>query len=286
MNKLLTIILGPTAVGKSGYAVEFAQKIGSPIISCDSRQLYKELNIGVARPEPEQLQAVKHYFIADHSISDYYTAGLYEIEAMELLQTLFQSHDHLVMAGGSGLYIDALCSGLDDFPAADQELRSNLMRRYDEEGAESLRADLKLLDKESYLSIDIANKQRLIRALEVTISTGKPFSQWKTMPRKERPFKIEKIGLMRPREELYKRIDDRVDIMMQQGLLQEAEALLPFRNLPALNTVGYKELFDHFDGKISLDEAVDRIKRNSRHYAKRQITYWKRDSQINYQVLK
>jgi tRNA dimethylallyltransferase len=275
--KRLVLIVGPTASGKSDYAIEVAKQYQSPIISCDSRQIYKELKIGTAPPTEEQLRDVRHYFIFSHSIHDYYTAGKYELEALELMYELYKEHDTLVMAGGSGLYADAVCYGIDDFPAADMELREELTARAKEEGGiEALRQELRILDRESYDSIDIANPQRIVRALEVTLSTGKKFSSFKSFRKKEREFEIERIVLSLPREELYDRINKRVDKMMEQGLLKEAESMLSFRNRPALKTVGYKELFDYFDGKTSLDEAVGMIKQNTRRYAKRQITWFRK----------
>lgn len=279
---ILRIILGPTAVGKTDYAIAEAQAVGSPVVSCDSRQLFREMRIGTARPDDAQLAAVPHYFIADRSVRDGCTAGQYELEALALLERLFQDHDVVVMAGGSGLYIDALCNGLDDFPPADPALRADLSRRLREEGVASLRAELRLLDPESYAALDPANGQRIVRALEVTIGTGRKFSSFKTRPEKPRPFTIEKIGLKRPRPELYARIDARVDQMMAEGLLEEARSLLPQRDLPALNTVGYKELFGYFDGTYDLAEAVRLIKRNTRHYAKKQLTWWARDPSIRW----
>lgn len=278
-EKELILIFGPTAVGKTDYSIEMAKEYGSPVISCDSRQIFKEMKIGTAPPSEEQLRQVKHYFIFSHSVTDYYTAGKYELEALALLEELFKNHDHLVMCGGSGLYIDALCNGLDDFPEADQTLRAELMRRLQEEGIESLRMELKMLDPESYESIDLANHQRIVRALEVTLMTGRKFSSFKTQVRKQRPFRIRKIYLDREREELYDRINRRVDIMMADGLLAEAESLLCYRHMPALNTVGYKELFAYFDGNVSLEEAVELIKRNSRRYAKRQQTWWRKEEE-------
>ena len=278
----LRIILGPTAVGKTDYAIAEALRVGSPVVSCDSRQLYRELRIGVARPDDAQLAAVPHYFIADRSISEPCSAGAYELEALQLLEKLFRDHETVVMAGGSGLYIDALCNGLDDFPDADPELRAQLSERLRTEGAAALRADLRVLDPETYATIDPANGQRIVRALEVTIATGRKYSSFKTHPAKERPFTIVKTGLKRPRPELYARIDARVDRMMEEGLLEEAPALLPHRSLPALNTVGYKELFDYFDGRYDLSEAVRLIKRNTRHYAKKQLTWWARDPSIQW----
>ena len=278
----LQIILGPTAVGKTDYAIAEALRVGSPVVSCDSRQLYRELRIGVARPDDAQLAAVPHYFIADRSISEPCSAGAYELEALQLLEKLYRDHETVVMAGGSGLYIDALCNGLDDFPDADPELRAQLSERLRTEGVAALRADLRVLDPETYATIDPANGQRIVRALEVTIATGRKYSSFKTHPAKERPFTIVKTGLKRPRPELYARIDARVDRMMEEGLLEEARALLPHRSLPALNTVGYKELFDYFDGCYDLAEAVRLIKRNTRHYAKKQLTWWARDPSIHW----
>ena len=279
-DKELLLVFGPTAVGKTDYAIDLAERCGSPVISCDSRQIFREMKIGTAPPSQEQLQRVRHYFIFSHSVTQYYTAGKYELEALALLEELFKTHDQLVMCGGSGLYIDALCNGLDDFPEADQDLRASLMRRLQTEGIESLRMELKRLDPASYETIDLANHQRIVRALEVTLMTGRTFSSFKTSPKKERPFAIRKIYLDRDREVLYDRINRRVDVMMEQGLLEEARSLLPYRSMPALNTVGYRELFDYFDGKQTLDQAVELIKRNSRRYAKRQQTWWRKDEEF------
>ncbi len=282
MRKLL-IILGPTAVGKTDYSIETALKYDSPVISCDSRQIFKEMSIGTAVPSAEQLSAVQHYFIQDHSIHGNYTAGKYELEAVALLERLFdEGHEVLVMCGGSGFYIDAVCNGLDDFPPADQALRARLSERLRTEGVDSLRFELKRLDPESYAAIDIANGQRVVRALEVCLMTGRKFSSFKTAPSKKRSFEIEKIGLTRPRDILYDRINRRVLQMMDEGLEDEARSLYPFRDCPALQTVGYRELFDCFDGKTTLDEAVGLIQRNTRHYAKRQMTWWGRDHDINW----
>lgn len=300
--KRLIIILGPTAVGKTDYSIETALHYGSPVISCDSRQIYREMTIGTAVPSASQLQAVKHYFIHSHSVTELYTAGKYELEAVALIERLFaEGHETLVMAGGTGFYIDAVCNGLDDFPAADESLRAELMERLREEGVESLRMDLKRLDPESYASIDIANGQRVVRALEVCLMTGRPFSSFKTSVQKKRSFEIEKIGLIRPRDVLYDRCDRRVLQMIDEGLVEEARGLVQYRDLTALQTVGYKELFAWFDwqdGKVSdegwgptspgdgpvtsLDRAVELIQRNTRHYAKRQLSYWKRDKSIKW----
>ncbi|MBQ2918153.1 MAG: tRNA (adenosine(37)-N6)-dimethylallyltransferase MiaA [Bacteroidales bacterium] len=282
--KKLMIILGPTAVGKTDYSIETALRYGSPVISCDSRQIYKEMTIGTAVPSAEQLAAVQHYFIHSHTVTELYTAGKYELEALELINRLFEEgHDTLVMAGGSGFYVDALVNGLDDFPSADLQLRGELMARLQEEGVESLRLELKALDPESYETIDIANGQRVVRALEVCLMTGRPFSSFKTASRKSRDFEIEKIGLVRPREVLYDRINRRVIQMIDDGLVDEVRSLTQYRDLAALQTVGYKEIFDWFDGTTdSLDRAVELIQRNTRHYAKRQLSYWNRDKDIRW----
>lgn len=283
MEKELIIILGPTAVGKTDYAIDMAKRYGSPVISCDSRQLFKEMKIGTAPPTPDQLKEVKHYFIFSNTVSEYYTAGRYEIEALNLIENLFKDHDTLIMAGGSGLYIDALCNGLDDFPPADIDLRESLTEKLNTEGPESLRLQLKILDPESYNNIvDIGNPRRVIRAIEVTLQTGKKYSEWRNNPQKKRPFKISKIGIMRDREELYGRINRRVDLMMENGLVNEVLSLTEYRKMPALNTVGYKEIFNYFDGCTTLDKAVELIKRNTRHYSKRQMTYWGRDKEIRW----
>ena len=300
--KKLKIILGPTAVGKTDYSIETALRYGSPVISCDSRQIYKEMTIGTAVPSAEQLAAVQHYFIHSHTVTELYTAGKYELEALELINRLFEEgHDTLVMAGGSGFYVDALVNGLDDFPSADLQLRGELMARLQEEGVESLRLELKALDPESYETIDIANGQRVVRALEVCLMTGRPFSSFKTASRKSRDFEIEKIGLTRPREVLYDRINRRVHQMIDEGLVEEVRSLTQYRDLAALQTVGYKEIFDWFDyqeGKVSaegwtptspgdgpvttLDRAIELIQRNTRRYAKRQLSYWGRDKDIRW----
>lgn len=278
----LTIILGPTAVGKSEYAVTQALRAGSPVISCDSRQIYKEMSIGTAVPSPEQLAAVPHYFIGTLSVTQKYTAGMYEMDALALLERLFaEGHEELVMTGGSMFYIDAVCHGIDDIPAASPELRERLTREA-EADLPALVEQLRARDPETCEEIDTSNPQRVIRALEVCLTTGKPFSSFKKREPKRRDFEIVKIGLERPREQLYARIDARVDAMMEAGLLEEVRGLLPLRNYPALRTVGYEELFDYLDGKTSLEEAVRLIKRNTRHYAKRQLTWWRRDGDIEW----
>ena len=301
-NRKLIIILGPTAVGKTDYSIETALRYGSPVISCDSRQIYREMSIGTAVPSSQQLDAVKHYFIHSHTVAELYTAGKYELEALELINSLFdQGHETLVMAGGSGFYVDALVNGLDDFPEADMELRNQLTERLKSEGVESLRRELQKLDSESYATIDIANGQRVVRALEVCLMTGKPFSSFKTSPNRKRDFEIEKIGLIRPRDVLYDRINRRVIQMVDDGLVEEVRSLTQYRGLAALKTVGYKEIFDWFDyqsglvsaegwgptspgdGPVtSLERAIELIQRNTRHYAKRQLSYWGRDKDIRW----
>ena len=301
-KRKLIIILGPTAVGKTDFSIETALKYNSPVISCDSRQIYKEMSIGTAVPSKDQLAAVPHYFIHSHTVTELYTAGKYEVEALSLINRLFdEGHETLVMAGGSGFYVDALVNGLDDFPQADLKLRTELTDRWKNEGVESLQKELLKLDPESYATIDIANGQRVVRALEVCIMTGKPFSSFKTSPNRSRDFEIEKIGLTRPREVLYDRINRRVIQMIDDGLVDEVRSLVQYRDLAALKTVGYKEIFDWFDyldGKVStegwgptspgdgpvtsLDRAIELIQRNTRHYAKRQLSYWGRDKDIRW----
>ena len=301
-RRRLKIILGPTAVGKTDYSIEAALEHGSPVISCDSRQIYKEMTIGTAVPDSSQLAAVKHYFIHSHTVTELYTAGKYELEALELINRLFdEGHETLVMAGGSGFYADALVNGLDDFPSADLQLRKELTDRLEAEGVEALRLELKALDPESYATIDIANGQRVVRALEVCLMTGKPFSSFKTSSRKKRDFEVEKIGLTRPREVLYDRINRRVIQMVDDGLVDEVRSLTQYRDLAALQTVGYKEIFDWFDYEaglvstegwgptapgdgpvVSLDRAIELIQRNTRRYAKRQLSYWGRDKEIRW----
>ena len=295
MGRKLVIVVGPTAVGKTDWSIGLAQRYGSPVISCDSRQIYQEMTVGTAVPDASQLAAVKHYFIQDHTIHQYYTAGKYELEALALIHRLFeQGHETLVMAGGSGFYVDAVCNGLDDMPDADPQLRAELTRRLAEEGGGSLRADLRRLDPEAWRTIDIANPQRVLRAVEVCLLSGRTFSSFKLAAPKQRDFEIEKIGLVRPRAELYARIDRRVLQMLDDGLVEEVRGLLPDRDLPALQTVGYKEIFQYLDAEAgrdpapairTLDEAVRAIQTNTRHYAKRQLTWWRRDPSIRWITL-
>ena len=283
MARKLVILLGPTAVGKTDYSLSLARRYGSPIISCDSRQIYREMRIGTAVPSGEQLAAVKHYFIQTVSVRDYYTAGIYEREALALIRQLFEEgHETLVMTGGSMFYIDAVCNGLGGVPTADLGFREELRRRVEAEDPLWLARELQRLDPEAWRTMDLSNTQRLFRAVEICLWTGRPYSSFKPDSPAQRDFEIEKVGLMRPREELYKRIDARVVQMMDEGLLDEVRSLLPFRDCTALQTVGYTELFDYLDGKTTLDEAIRLVQRNTRHYAKRQLSWWRRDPAIRW----
>lgn len=283
MSRRLLIILGPTAVGKTDYSISKALEYGSPVISCDSRQIFMNMSIGTAVPSASQLAAVKHYFIQTVPVTQAYTAGDYELDAVALAERLFEEgHETLVMTGGSMFYIDAVCNGLDNLPDGDPGLRVELWKRLGEEGVETLAEELRSKDPLTYSQIDIRNSQRVIRALEVCIVSGRPFSSFKTGGRRSRSFQIEKVGLTRPREELYSRVDRRVLNMMDEGLVEEARSLLPYRNCQALQTVGYKEVFEYLDNKIPLEEAVRLIQRNTRHYAKKQLTWWRRDPDIKW----
>ena len=283
-GKRLVIVLGPTAVGKTDYSISLAQKYGSPVISCDSRQIYREMSIGTAVPDKDQLALVTHYFIHSHSVENLYTAGKYEVEALKLINDLFEEgRDTLVMCGGSGFYIDALVNGLDDFPKTDMNLRSELSSILRAEGVRPLAERLRELDPATCAVIDMSNGQRVLRALEVCLVSGRPFSSFKTNSIKKRDFQVEKIGLLRPREELYRRIDKRVLKMIDEGLVEEVRSLEKYRDLPALQTVGYKEIFDWFDGSVNtLERAVELIQRNTRHYAKRQLSYFRRDPSVRW----
>lgn len=283
MGKKLVIILGPTGVGKTDFSIRKALEAGSPVISCDSRQLYREMTVGTAVPTPEQLAAVRHYFIQDHTVTEVFSAGDYEREALALIDRLFaEGHETLIMSGGSMMYIEAVCSGLDDFPDIPLELRAHLWECLREDGVASLADQLHQLDPETWEAIDRTNSQRVIRALEVCLMTGRPFSSFKTGVVKPRSFTIEKIGLDLPREELYARIDARTDRMLSEGLVEEVRSLARYRDLPALQTVGYQEIFRYLDGDIDLPEARRLIARNTRHYAKKQLTWWRRDPDVRW----
>ncbi len=283
MKRRLLIILGPTAVGKTDLSIGKALEYGSPVISCDSRQIFKDMTIGTAVPDASQLAAVKHFFIQTVPLTEAYTAGDYEQDAITLIEKLFdEGHETLVMTGGSMFYIDAVCKGLDDLPDGEPGLRKELWNRLAEEGVDVLAEELRLKDPLTYSRIDVKNSQRVIRALEVCLLTGKPFSSYKTGVLRTRPFTIEKVGLQRPREELYSRINRRVLDMIDAGLEDEVRTLIPYRDCQALQTVGYKEMFKYIDGECSLDEAVRMIQLNTRHYAKRQLTWWRRDPDIRW----
>ena len=278
--KTLVVITGPTAVGKTQLCLDLAQRLGTPIINADSRQIYRDLKIGTAAPTEEQLRQVHHYFVGTLSLDEYYSASMFEQQTIALLEKLFQENDYALMTGGSMMYIDAVCHGIDDIPTVDEQTRETLKRRLQEEGLESLCEELKRLDPEHYEVVDLQNPRRVVHALEICLMTGNTYTSYRKAERKERPFKIIKIGLTRPREELYQRINSRVDQMMEQGLLEEARQLYPLRHLNALNTVGYKELFNYMDGIWTLDEAVERIKGNTRRYARKQLTWFKKDSDV------
>lgn len=273
----LLVIAGPTAVGKTQFAIETALQCESVVLSADSRQFYREMKIGTAAPSDEELATVKHYFIGNLSIHDYYSVSKYEQDVLQLLQSLFARHNVVVMTGGSGLYIDAVCNGIDELPDPDPEIRQFVNDIYKNDGIETLRAQLRKVDKAYYDTCNLADHKRMIRAVEVSLQMGKPYSEFLKNPHKKRDFDILKYCLVRPREELFDRINRRVDLMMEQGLLEEARQLYPYRELNSLNTVGYKELFDFFDGKLSLEQAVTDIKTHTRRYAKRQMTWFKRD---------
>lgn len=281
MKKLL-VILGPTGVGKTNLSIEIAQYLKSPIISSDSRQIFKGLTIGTDAPTVEQLEKVTHYFISKIAIDEYFSASQFEDEAIELLTQLHLHHDCIVMSGGSMLYIDAVTKGIDDVPDIDPTLRKQLTDLYEEEGIDPIRQQLKLRDPEFYDQVDLKNPKRVIHALEVCIMTGKPYSSFRTNTVKERPFEIIKIGLTRPREELYERINARVDQMIERGLLDEAKSFYPYKHLNSLNTVGYKELFKYFDGDWTLEFAIDKIKQHSRNYARKQLSWFNRDKDIHW----
>ncbi|MCF6240368.1 MAG: tRNA (adenosine(37)-N6)-dimethylallyltransferase MiaA [Bacteroidales bacterium] len=281
-NKTLIVIVGPTGIGKTDLGIYLAQKLDTEIISADSRQFFRELKIGTAVPDAEQLKAVKHHFIGNKSIHDYYNASSFEFEVIDLLKKRFVEKNHMIMLGGSGMYVDAVCKGIDDLPEIDMEIRNSLIKKFETEGIESLRFELKRLDPDYYAIADLKNPKRLLKALEITLQTGKPYSTFRTKTTKKRDFKIIKIGLNMDREKLYKRIEERVDKMIESGLVNEAKQFIRYKHLNSLNTVGYKELFPYFDGEYSLERAIELIKRNSRRYAKRQLSWFNRDKEIRW----
>ena len=290
MHKTLVLILGPTGVGKTELSLRVAEHFGSPILSCDSRQMYRAIPIGTAAPTAEEQARVKHYFIATHELNEDYNAGQYERDAIALMEELFHAHDILVMTGGSMLYADAVCNGLDDLPAVPDEIRKEVTRLYQEKGLVWLQSEVQRLDPAYWNEVDRQNPARLIHCVELCLTTGKPYSSLLSkkptansrQPINNRPFRILKIGLERPREELYDRINRRVEQMIADGLVEEAKAVWPMRRLNSLQTVGYKELFAHFDGEYDLARAIELIQQNSRHYAKRQMTWFRRDNTIHW----
>ncbi len=282
MSKTLIVIAGPTAAGKTALAIQIAKHFKTEIISADSRQFYREMSIGTAKPSKEELAAVRHHLIDSHSIKDFFSVGDYEKEVINLLKELFKSHDQVVLVGGSGLFINAVCNGFDELPVASEETRTRLNQLLDEKGIEHLQEKLKKADPEYYEEVDIKNPQRLIRALEVFETSGKPFSSFRTNIPKKRNFNIIKLAISPNRERLYEQINLRVDQMLENGLLKEVEGLKEYRHLNALNTVGYSEIFEYFDGKLSKEESIDKIKQNTRRFAKRQLTWFKKSEDIHW----
>ena len=280
--KILFVLLGPTGVGKTALSIHLASHLGSPVISADSRQLYKELPIGTAAPTLEEQAQAKYFFVASHSVTDYYSASLYEEEALLLMNRLHETHDSLLMCGGSMMYIDGVCKGIDEMPTVTPEIRETLWDQYRKEGLATILEELRQSDPVHYSAVDRMNYRRVIHAVEICRMTGLPYSTYRTNQTKTRPFKICKIGLTRERQELFERINQRVDEMISSGFGEEALKVYPLRHLNALNTVGYKELFLYFDGVYSLDEAIEKIKRNTRVYARKQLTWFKRDPEIKW----
>lgn len=280
--KTLYVLLGPTGVGKTTLSISMAKKLDTPVISADSRQIYRGIPIGTAAPTPAQLAEVKHYFIATKELDEYYSAGQYELDALQVIEEQFRHGDNALLVGGSMMYIDAVCNGLDDIPRVDDETRRHVTELYETKGLEHLTSMLRLLDPEWYNRVDIKNPKRVMHAIEVSLYAGKPYSSILTQSKKERPFRIVKIGLNREREELYENINRRVDQMMADGLEAEARSVYHLRHLNSLNTVGFKEMFSYFDGTVTLTEAVEQIKRNTRRYAKKQLTWFGRDPEIQW----
>lgn len=278
----LIVLIGPTGIGKTDLSLNIAEHYNTEIISADSRQLYADLKIGTAAPTPEQLARVKHHFVGTLQLTDYYSAAQYEAEVMKKLDELFKKHSVIVLTGGSMMYVDAVCKGIDDIPTVDEETRKTLMQHYENVGLERLCAELKILDPEYYDIVDKKNPKRVIHALEICYMTGQTYTSFRTSQTKERPFNIIKVGLRREREELYARINKRVDIMMEDGLLEEAKSVYQYKDLNSLNTVGYKEMFKYLDGEWELPFAIEKIKQNSRIYSRKQVTWFKRDNDITW----
>ena len=282
MKPVLVVLLGPTGVGKTELSLSLAEFLHTPIINADSRQLYRDIPIGTAAPTPQELQRVKHYFVGTLELTDYYSAAQYEADALSLLKTLHQQNPYALMSGGSMMYLDAVCKGIDDIPTVDKDTRKTMLEKYESEGLERLCQELKLLDPDYYDIVDRKNPKRVIHALEICYMTGKTYTSFRTRQPKERPFDILKIGLRREREELYERINRRVDDMIAHGLIDEARRVLPFRHTNALNTVGYKEMFNYLDGTWTLETAVEKIKQNTRIYSRKQMTWFRRDDSIRW----
>lgn len=281
-KKSLIVLVGPTGVGKTETSLALAEHFHAPILNADSRQIYKGMTVGTAAPTLEERARAEHHFVQFLNPGDYYSAAQFEMDAMALLEDLFQKHDYVLLSGGSMMYIDAVCHGIDDIPTVDDVTRKMMLERYEKEGLEPLVQELRVLDPEYYQIVDLKNPKRVIHALEICYMTGKTYSSFRTNTKKQRPFHIVKVGLRREREVLYDRINRRVTKMIQEGLEEEVKALLPFRNTNSLNTVGYKEMFAYFDGKMSLEEAADKIRQNSRIYSRKQMTWFKRDNQIKW----
>lgn len=282
MPSTLVVLIGPTGVGKTELSLSIAERFNTCIVSADSRQLYADLKIGTAAPTPDQLARVPHHFVGTLKLTDYYSAAQYEAEVMKKLEELYKEHEVVVLTGGSMMYVDAVCKGIDDIPTVDAETRQLMLQRYEEEGLEQLCKELKLLDPEYYNIVDLKNPKRVVHALEICYMTGQTYTSFRTRSTKERPFHIIKVGLTRDREELYDRINRRVDIMMQDGLLEEVRSVYAYKHLNSLNTVGYKEMFKYLDGEWDLDFAVEKIKQNSRIYSRKQMTWFKRDTDIRW----
>lgn len=279
-NKKLIVIAGPTAVGKTAVSIQLAQHFRTEIVSADSRQIFKELTIGTAKPDEVELAAAPHHFINSHSITQEYDAASYALEALQIIEKIFLKHDEVILCGGSGLYIKALCDGFDDIPAVNENIRKNLVEKFETEGIVWLQEEMQRLDPEHYATLDKLNPHRLIRALEIKIGTGNSIAAYRSNSRRKHNFKIIKIGLELPRAILYERIDTRMDKMIEAGLFEEAQAMLPYEKHQALQTVGYREIFGFLHGEYDRDEAIRLLKRNSRHYAKRQLTWFKRDEEF------
>jgi tRNA dimethylallyltransferase len=281
-TKTLLVIAGPTASGKTAVAIKLAQHYKTVIVSADSRQFFREMSVGTAKPDADELAAAQHYFIGSHSVTESFSVGDFEKKGLALLDELFKTHEIVILVGGSGLYIKAICEGFDDIPQADDNIREQLNQELADKGIAPLQEELKTADPVFYAEADINNPQRIIRALEVYRSTGNPFSSYRKATVNNRPFHVVKVGLDMPREVLYDRINRRVDEMVKQGLVDEAKSLIPYRHLNALNTVGYSELFDYFDGKTDLDKAIDLIKQHTRNFAKRQLTWFRKDAGVHW----